>query len=179
MLLAGCAEDGASAQPQPSAAVTSPSAAAASAPPATTAPPTAPAGACLLLDFTKVEERLGAGLEISGAATHEKTNTCVARPTEAALPELSLSVTPTKADVAVFKAAMLPDGATAVAELGRVAYQQVRPAAKGRGPYVEVGWLAGNARLLVLKVTLPVGGDGAAALPGVLALAKDIDRAGV
>ncbi len=164
-LLAGCGGPGAAAH-EPPPAVTTPS-------------PPALSGACLLLDFPRIEEHLGAVLSISGAAVHNKTNTCVARPVDAELPELSISVTPSKADVAVFKDAMLPDGAKAVTGLGRVAYQQTRPAAKGRGPYVEVGWLAGNARLLVLKVTLPVGGDAVALAPEAVELAKEIDRAGV
>lgn len=164
-LLAGCSGAGASAHEEPPVAA-SPS-------------PAALTGACLLLDFPRIEQRLGASLAVSGAANHEKTSTCVARPTAAELPELSISVTPSKADVAVFKAAMQPDGAKAVAGLGRIAFQQTRPAAKGRGPYVEVGWLAGNARLLVLKVTLPVGGDAAVLTPEVVELAKEIDRAGV
>ncbi|BCJ72952.1 hypothetical protein CS0771_24960 [Catellatospora sp. IY07-71] len=165
-LLAGCAGPGAAAHEQPP-------------PPVTTPSPPVLSGACLLLDFPRIEQHLGAKLSISGAAVHQKTNTCVARPTDADLPELSISVTPSKADVAVFKDAMLPDGAKAVTGLGRVAYQQTRPAAKGRGPYVEVGWLAGNARLLVLKVTLPVGGDAGALAPEAVELAKEIDRAGV
>ncbi|MEV4413909.1 hypothetical protein [Catellatospora sp. NPDC049609] len=164
-LLAGCSGAGAQAHQEPP-VVSSPS------PPALT-------GACLLLDFPRIEQHLGTGLSISGAATHQKTHTCVARSTTADLPELSLSVTPTKADVAVFREAMLPDGAKAVTGLGKVAYQQTRPAAKGRGPYVEVGWLAGNARLLLLKVTMPVGGDAAALAPEVVELAKEIDRAGI
>ncbi len=163
-LLAGCSGAGASAHEPP--AVVSPS-------------PPAPTGACLLLDFPRIEQRLHVRMAVAGAANHDKTSTCVARPTEAALPELSVSVTPSKADVAVFRAAMLPDGAKAVTALGKVAYSQLKPAVKGRGPYVEIGWLAGNARLLVLKVTLPEGGDAAALLPDVVELAKDIDRAGV
>jgi hypothetical protein len=163
-LLAGCSGGGASAHEPP--VVVSPS------PPAAT-------GACLLLDFGRIEQRLHQRMTVAGAANHEKTSTCVARPTETALPELSVSVTPSKADVAVFKDAMLPDGAKSVTALGKVAYSQLKPAAKGRGPYVEIGWLAGNARLLVLKVVLPEGGDAAALLPDVVELAKDIDRAGV
>ncbi|MEU7821865.1 hypothetical protein [Catellatospora sp. NPDC049133] len=168
-LLAGCSGAGASAHEPP----------AEQAPRVVSPSPPTPTGACLLLDSARIEQRLGVRMAIAGAANHQKTNSCVARPTEAALPELSLSVSPTKADVAVFKDAMLPDGAKAVSALGKVAYSQLKPAAKGRGPYAEVGWLAGNARLLVLKVTLPEGGDAAALLPAVVELAKDIDRAGV
>ncbi|WP_166389034.1 hypothetical protein [Catellatospora methionotrophica] len=167
-LLAGCSGAGASAHEPPAAAprVVSPS-------------PPAPTGACLLLDAARIEQRLHVRLAIASPAIHDKTSTCVARPTDAALPELSVSVTPTKADAAVFKAAMQPTGAKAVSALGKVAYSQVKPAVASRGPYAEVGWLAGNARLLILKVTVPEGGDAAALLPDVIALARDIDRAGV
>ncbi|WP_212832912.1 hypothetical protein [Catellatospora sp. TT07R-123] len=136
-------------------------------------------GACRLLDQARIAERLGLDLTVAGSARQGKTNTCVARQADAALPELSLSVTPTTADVAVFKDTIPPDGATAVTALGKAAFQAIRPAASGRGPYVEIGWLAGNARLMLLKVVLPAGGDSAAIAPKLVDLAREIDRAGV
>ncbi|MDI1459345.1 hypothetical protein QEZ54_00035 [Catellatospora sp. KI3] len=136
-------------------------------------------GACRLLDHELITRSLGLDLSVAGSAKKGKTNTCVARRTDTPLPELSLSVTPTTADVAVFKDTIPPDGASTVTELGRVAYQSVRPAASGRGPSVEIGWLAGNARLILLKVTLPAGGDSAALAPKLVDLAREIDRAGI
>ncbi|MBV1848510.1 hypothetical protein [Catellatospora tritici] len=136
-------------------------------------------GACRLLDHDRITRSLGLDLTVAGSAKQGKTNTCVARQADTPLPELSLSVTPTTADVAVFKDTIPPDGASTVTELGRAAYQAVRPAASGRGPYVEIGWLAGNARLMLLKVTLPKGGDSAGLAPKLVDLAREIDRAGI
>lgn len=136
-------------------------------------------GACQLLDFGRVTERLSLSFAVAGAARRDKTNTCVLRPATAALPELSLSITPTTADVAVFKDTVPPKGSSTVSGLGKVAFQTTTPAGKGRGPSVEIGWLAGNARLLLLKLTLPADGDAATATTKLVELAKEIDKAGV
>jgi hypothetical protein len=92
------------------------------------------------------------------------------------LPELSLTVSPTTADVAVFKAAVQPSGATAVAGLGKIGFQAARNADANRAASVEVGWLAGNARLLVLKLSLPTGANPTDLMSKVVELAKEVDR---
>lgn len=133
-------------------------------------------GACQLLDYARIEQRLGLAFTVAGAAGRDRTSTCVLRPGEAALPELTLSVTPTAADVSVFKDTMRPAGAKAVAGLGRIAYCATKPATSGRGPSIEVGWLTGNARMLLLKVTLDSAGDAEELAPKLVVLAKELDR---
>lgn len=133
-------------------------------------------GACLLIEFETVSEALGDRYSVAASAKKDKTNTCVVRTEQAAVPEVALSVTPTKADVAVFKDIVKPKGSTEVAGLGRRGYQLVSPAKAGAGPVVEVGWLTGDARLLFLRLTLPAGGDAAAAAPKLVELAKEIDK---
>ena len=54
------------------------------------------------------------------------------------------------------------------------------PAADKAGPGVEVGWLAGNKRIIQLTLHLPAGtGDDRAAAhePGLVALAKLVELA--
>jgi hypothetical protein len=133
-------------------------------------------GACQLIVFEKVSRALGQSYTIAAAAKKDKTNTCVVRTEQAAGPEVALSVTPTKADPAVFKDVVKPKGSTSVAGVGKMAYQLVSPAKGGVGPVVEIGWLSGDARLLFLRLTLPAGADGAAAAPKLVALAKEIDK---
>lgn len=133
-------------------------------------------GACRLVDFEKVTAALGARYTIAASAKTDKTNTCVVRTEESPIPEVVLSVTPTKADPAVFKDVVKPKGATAVAGLGKMAYQQIVPEKGTTGPVVEVGWLTGDARLLFLRLTLPVGQDAAGAAPKLVSLAKEIDK---
>lgn len=136
-------------------------------------------GACQLIEFEKVSQALGQSYTIAAAAKKDKTNTCVVRTELAPLPEVVLSVTPTKADPAVFKDVVKPKGSTAVAGVGKMAYQIVSPAKAPAGPVVEIGWLTGDARLLFLRLALPAGADAAAAAPQLVALAKEIDKSSI
>jgi hypothetical protein len=136
-------------------------------------------GACQLIEFEKVSQALGQSYTIAAAAKKDKTNTCVVRTEQAPLPEVVLSVTPTKADPAVFKDVVKPKGSTAVAGVGKMAYQLVTPAKGSAGPVVEIGWLTGDARLLFLRLALPSGADAAAAAPQLVALAKEIDKSSI
>jgi len=110
---------------------------------------------------------------VSGA-----TFTCALQPDGAGEPDLSLAVTATEADQSVFRASVVPKGATVVPDLGKVGYQTGIPAGGGAGPGLEVGWLSGNQRLMVLRYR---GTDGTAAadvnglLPKLVELAKKID----
>lgn len=134
--------------------------------------------ACLLLDSGRLQQRIGVMFEVAASAAKTKTHTCVTRPAAAALPELSLSVTATKTDAAVFKDVIRPDGAKSVSGLGRAAFFVIS-LKKGRPPSIEVGWLAGNARMLLLKITMPDGSDQVAAkemAKRLIAVARDIDK---
>jgi hypothetical protein len=156
-------------------------------PVATSAPrprPTIPAadagGACLLLDYDAIARTLGVRFDVAASARQSRTYTCVARSSEADLPDLVLTVSPTTADAAVFREAMAPDGAAAVKGLGRAGYRGAVEATRGQGPAAEVGWLSGDKRLLTLRLELPPGTPTATArshLGGLTTLARGIDAA--
>lgn len=133
-------------------------------------------GACLLIQFEKLEKILGQHYTIAASAKNSTTNTCVVRTEEAAVPEVSVSVTPSKADSSVFTDVVKPKGSTAVAGVGKVAYQIVTPAKAPNGAVVEVGWLTGDARLMFLRWALPPAADPAAEAPKLVALAKELDK---
>lgn len=153
----------------------------ASAEPAPPSPsPVAPAalagGACQLLDFGVLERLLGEHYTVAAAAGKDTTLTCVARTAGAAYPEVTLSVAPSIADAAVFRAKVQPKGATVVDGLGKAAYRVELPGVEGQGPAQEIGWLASNARLLWLRVTLPVGKQAADLGLPLVVLAQEIDK---
>lgn len=165
LLLAGCDDAGAAAPAAPS-----------------TTPAAAAGGACQLLDFAvvnaKLAPELGADLAVAAAASQDNTFTCVLQPRAAATPDLILSVSTTTIAPDIYTANVPPKSATPVDGLGAAAYQQQTPATEGAAPAVEVGWLAGNKRIIQLTVHLAPGttDDKAAALqPKLVSLAKLID----
>jgi hypothetical protein len=109
-------------------------------------------GACQLLDFAVIGAELGVQFDIAAASTADSTAfTCVVQRQAAELPDLSLAVTPTQATATVFKNSVLPKGGTVVSGLGKVGYSvSVAPGA-GAGPGLEIGWLSGNQRLIILR----------------------------
>jgi hypothetical protein len=133
-------------------------------------------GACRLIRFETLEQVLGQHYSIAASATKDTTNTCVVRTEAAPVPEVAVSVTPSKADAAVFTDVVKPKGSTAVAGVGRVAYEQIIAGKAPNGPLLEVGWLTGDSRLLFLRWTLAPGADAAAAAPKLVALAKELDK---
>jgi hypothetical protein len=137
-------------------------------------------GACLLLDFDVIEEVVGARFDVAAATSQGKTSTCVVQSSEASLPDLMVSVSPTTADAAVFRSEMQPDEARTVKALGKAGYRVTAKAAKGRGPTAEVCWLSGDKQLITMRYTLPVGAARSAAdqVAGKLVtLAKKTDAA--
>lgn len=136
-------------------------------------------GACHLLDYEQLQRVLGLTFTMAASSIREATSSCVYRDEQQNLPELSLSVSPTAADVAVFRAAVQPAGATAVPGLGKVGFQSARNADASRPASVEVGWLAGNARLLLLKLSVPAGVGPTDFASKVVELAKEVDRLSV
>lgn len=145
-------------------------------PPTRDRSPAIAGGACQLLDYDQLERVLGITFTLAASSSLETSNSCVLRSEQDNLPELSLTVSPTTADVAVFKAAVQPSGATAVTGLGKIGFQAARNADASRAASVEVGWLAGNARLLMLKLSLPAGTNPTDLTPKVVELAKEVDR---
>lgn len=115
-------------------------------------------GACPLLDYGVVVQTLGLSFEVAAGGQQDATQTCVLRRTGVSLPDLTLAVTPSRADPTIFRNTVMPRGAAALTGLGKIAYQiRAAPAPQsGRGAAVEVGWLSGNNRILVLRCTLPV-----------------------
>jgi hypothetical protein len=144
--------------------------------------PTVPAaeagGACRLLDYDVIGRTLGVRFDVAAAGRQARTDTCLARSSGADLPDLVLTVSPTTAGAAVFRAEMAPDGAEAVKALGTAAYRNTAGAGRGHGPVAEVGWLSGDRRLLTLRYTTPPGESAASAKRvsvRLVALARTID----
>jgi hypothetical protein len=167
LAVAGCGQRDAPAEPldvPPPAAVDMPAASA--------------GGACELLDFDSVSKAVGVSFNVSGATEVDGTQSCVLRSTEARLPDLELSVSPVKVDVAVFRESAVPHGARTVSKLGRAAYQAAAAPAKGKPATAEVGWLSKDGRLVTVRYSGAPEVDKSAAedlLPGLVTLAKTID----
>ena len=135
-------------------------------------------GACLLLDYQDIRETLGDRFSVAAASQVDTTFTCVTQATGKSLPDLTLSITSTAADETVFKATVQPKDATPVAGIGKVAYQAPIAASPTTGPGLDIGWLAGNARLIDLRLRLALNAtpqEVADAGPRLVALAKRID----
>jgi hypothetical protein len=143
-----------------------------------TAPAAVAGGACQLLDFAMVNAKLGLDLSVAAAATQDNTFTCVLQVHGASYPDLVLSVSTTTIGADVFGTTVAPKEATAVPGLGVAGYQMPTPAANNAGPGVEVGWLAGNKRIIELSLRLAPGtpdDKAAETMPKVVELAKLID----
>lgn len=120
-------------------------------------------GACRLLDFAVIEEHTEIRFDVAAASERGDTRTCVVRATDASWPELTLTVTDTSIDVPTFTADVLPGGATKVSKLGQAAYRRTGAKTAKHGPTAEVGWLAAEDRLAMLRWTCPPDGDRATA----------------
>ncbi|GAA3457300.1 hypothetical protein [Dactylosporangium matsuzakiense] len=161
MLVAACDDAGASPSTPPS-----------------TAPAAAAGGACQLLDFATVNAKLGLQLAVAAGASMDNSFTCVLEPPSGGYPDLVLAITTTTIAADVFTTTIQPSGAQAVPGLGAVAYQLQTPPADKSGPGVQIGWLAGNKRIITLSLHLPAGtadDKAAASGPKMVELAKLID----
>ena len=136
-------------------------------------------GACQLLDYDVVEAAIGVRFAIAASATSRATFTCVLQPDGGAdVPDLSLAVTATEADMSVFRSTVVPRGGTTIEDLGKLGYRVGVPASATAGPGVEVGWLSANQRLMVLRYRSATGtaqGDVDALAAKLVDLAKKID----
>ncbi|MER7165933.1 hypothetical protein ABT336_07645 [Micromonospora sp. NPDC000207] len=135
-------------------------------------------GACELLDFAKIEEHAGVRFDVAAAGERNGSHTCVVRAGQDDLPELTLSVSKTSLDRASFAADVVPQQAETVSGLGQQAYRRTVAASDGDGPVAEVGWLADQGRLAILRYTLPADAERSAAqeLAGKLTeLAKSVE----
>lgn len=143
------------------------------APVATQWPASVAGGACQLLDYDGIADALGVRFDVAAASRQGDTYTCVVQRGEANRPDLTLAVTETTADAAIFRSTMVPKGAQAVSGLGKAAYR-----ARVSGPGVEVGWLSGDGRLITLRYAAVRGGQ-PIAVDGLVALAKKVDKSSV
>jgi hypothetical protein len=143
-------------------------------------PPAAAAGgACQLLDWTMIKSSLGLTFAVAAAAQQGDTYTCVTQGRAASLPDLMLAVTATTVDASVYTSTVQPKGAVPVAGVGKVAFSLITPAAgvdraAGVDQAVEVGWLAGNSRIIDLRLRLPKQAT-PDTLPKLVDLAKKVD----
>lgn len=172
--LAGCLDPAASAGSQ----------AASGDGPQTPAPTRFPAalagGACQLLDYTVIKTAIAIDFDVAAASESAGTASCVLESVGASLPDLTLSVTPSKISADVFASTVMPKGATAAGGLGKRAYWVPVVAAGTAGPGIEVGWLSGNQRLMLLRLRSAAGTQAAEVAPlapRLVALAKTIDKA--
>jgi hypothetical protein len=135
-------------------------------------------GACLLIDYDDIAATIGVRFAVAAAARQGETSTCAVQGASTPYPDLVLAVTPTIADAAAFNATIRPPAGTAVGELGLVAYTVPVQATATTGPGVEVGWLTGNGRLIMMQYHLAPAANPAdvlAATQGVIAFAKRVD----
>jgi hypothetical protein len=146
--------------------------------PVSLAPAAAAGGACQLLDWDMIKTALGFTFAVAAAAQQGNTFTCVTQGHGASLPDLMLAVTATTADASVYTSTIQPKGATAVPGVGKVAFSLITAAGADAGPGVEVGWLAGNSRIIDLRLRLATKAtpqDAQAAVPKLVELAKKVD----
>jgi hypothetical protein len=137
-------------------------------------------GACYLLEYEVIEQTVGTSFDVAAASQVGTTFSCVLqRAKSISYPDLTLTVSPTDADSAAFKTTVPPKGAAPVTELGKVGYSAALAPTPDAGPAVEVGWLSGNGRILVLRYRCPMDtpDDVGALTPKLVALAKKIDQA--
>ncbi len=128
-------------------------------------PPAAAAagGACLLLDFNVINAALGSTFSVAAAATSSATYTCDVQTMDAGYPDLTLTVTATDLLPLDFTATVAPAGSTSVPKLGKIGYALEIAATTKLGPAIEIGWLSGNDRLILMRYTFPKSATAAAA----------------
>jgi hypothetical protein len=144
-----------------------------------TPPPAALAGgACLLLNFDEISKALGVTFNVAAAATSGDTYTCDIQSTTASYPDLSLAITATDLLPLDFTAQVAPSGSKPVTKLGKIGYVLQVKATTSVGPAVEVGWLSGNERLIVMRYTFPTNAtasDATALASKMITLAHTVD----
>jgi hypothetical protein len=137
-------------------------------------------GACYLLDYDVIEQIVGTSFDVAAASEANDTFTCVLQQAkDASYPDLTLAVSATDADATTFKSTVQPKGAAPVTELGKIGYTVTLPPTADAGPTIEVGWLSGNSRILIVRYRFPATAtpdDVGALTPKVVALAKKIDQ---
>lgn len=146
-------------------------------------PAQAAGGSCQLLDYDEINTDVGIGFDVAAASQIDQTFTCVLEREGAPLPDLTFTITlVTDLDIPTFRSRVIPSGSTVIGDLGKIGYSRSLSPANGAGPGVEVGWLAGNQRLINFRLRLAAGtaaGDATALTPKLLTLARRIDLTSV
>lgn len=109
-------------------------------------------GVCKLLSYETAARGTGVEFDVAAAGKHQKSSTCVLQVYGHAYPDLTLTVSPTKADTKHFYDNAAPDGAKRVDKLGEAAYRALIGQKGKAGPAAEVGWLA-DGSILTLRHT--------------------------
>lgn len=133
-------------------------------------------GACLLLDYATINSVLGTEFSVAASADKSDSYTCVVQGSSSSYPDLTLSITATDLTPSDFSSDVKPSKSTTVKDLGKVGYEIERPAGNGIGASIEVGWLSGNERLIILTYVYESGATTESALVDkMIELAKRID----
>ncbi|MFY1633122.1 hypothetical protein ACN27F_07495 [Solwaraspora sp. WMMB335] len=125
-------------------------------------PPVAEAGgACAMLDYDVIEEKVGFRFEVAAASSSGKTQSCILRPAAEPLPDLVVSISETRASASVFANDVAPVGAKEIKDLGKAAYWvPIKPDPDtGYGAALEVNWITGDPKLMSVRWTFAVGDD--------------------
>lgn len=179
-LLGACkAPSGAPAASSSSSAAPAPSAVASPSAPAPE-PASLAGGACLLLDYGVINKTLGTNFDVAASADKSDSYTCVVQSSTASYPDLTLAITATDLTVSDFQSDVAPKGSKKVSNLGKVGYEVEHDATSGAGPSIEVGWLSGNERLIVMTFAYAKGATADADMVSKLDdLARSVDAATV
>jgi hypothetical protein len=136
-------------------------------------------GACILWDWSFIEEKVGVRFSVAASDQVDDTSTCVVQTVSGSWPDLSLSVVEqTKADAKIFLADRMPKKAVKLKGLGKAGYRFNTAATAGHGPSVEIGWLSEAEQLQTLKFTFAKGASSASVTQmntKLLDLAKAMD----
>lgn len=137
-------------------------------------------GACLLLDYATINNALGTNFDVAASADKSDSYTCVVQSSSASFPDLTLSITATDLSVSDFQSDVAPSKSKKVSSLGKVGYEIEHAASGGNGPTIEVGWLSGNERLIVMTYAYAPDAQTDPALVGKMnELARAVDGATV
>ncbi|HEY2795959.1 MAG TPA: hypothetical protein VGJ28_26585 [Micromonosporaceae bacterium] len=147
-----------------------------------TTPSSAPAaaalsgGACLLLDYQEINSAIGTDFDVAAAATSKGTYLCEVQAGDATYPQLTLAITATTLTTDDFTSSVKPSGAKSVSSLGKIGYSVPIKATSSAGAGVEIGWLSGNDRLIVLRYVGAAGSTVPSTLSaGLVTLARKVD----
>jgi hypothetical protein len=137
-------------------------------------------GACLLLDYATINKTLGTNFDVAASADKSDSYTCVVQSSSASFPDLTLSITATDLSVSDFQSDVAPSKSKKVSSLGKVGYEIEHAASGENGPTIEVGWLSGNERLIVMTYAYAPDAQADPALVGKMdELARAVDGATV